>query len=167
MSNEKTIAEMGCPFCVAGVQLFRAGTSPLFPRAMAAGFVATIVFTLGAYYAAPLITGFHLDIGTYLTGEPGGNAMLGALLHYLAGTIVFPLGYVAIGPLLPGPPALKGLAYGAVVWLAAMLVIFPFTGAGLFMSNIAGATAIVASFLAHLIYGAVLGVLGPDFTTRS
>lgn len=169
MSNEKTIDEMGCPFCVAGVQLFRAGTSPHFPRAVAAGFVATIVFTLSTFYAAPLLTGFPLDIAAYLTGKLGGNAMLGAMLYYLAGTIVFPLGYVAIGPFLPGRPPLKGLAYGAAVWLAAMLIIFPMMGAGLFMSNsagAAGAAAAIASFIAYLIYGGVLGGLGPDFAAR-
>lgn len=160
--SEKMMAAGGCPLCMTGVQLFRAGTSPLFPRTMAAGFMATIVFTLAAYYAAPLLTGFPLDIGAYLAGKVGGNAMLGTMLHYLAGTVVFPLGYVVAGPFLPGPPLVKGLAYGVAVWFAAMLVIFPLTGAGLFMSNMVGLAAVIASFIAHLIYGAVLGVLGPD-----
>jgi Family of unknown function (DUF6789) len=161
--SDKMMTEGACPLCMTGVQLFRAGTSPLFPRAVSAGFAATVVFTLAAYYAAPLLTGFPLDIGAYLADKLGGNAMLGAMLHYLAGTVVFPLGYVVVGPFLPGWPTIKGLAYGVVVWLAAMLVIFPLTGAGLFMSNMVGLDAVVASLIAHLIYGAVLGALGPDF----
>jgi hypothetical protein len=161
--SEKLMAEGACPLCMTAFQLFRAGTSPLFPRAMAAGFAATIVFTLATYYAAPLLTGFPLDIGAYFTDKLGGNAMLGAMLHYLAGTIAFPLGYVVIGPVLPGSLPVKGLAYGVAVWLVAMLVVFPATGAGLFMSNMVGLDAVIASLIGHLIYGAVLGTLGPDF----
>jgi hypothetical protein len=86
---------------------------PRFLRVVGAGFAATLVFTLVAYYVAPMMTGFHMDVAAYFAGKLGGNSMLGAMLHYIAGTIAFPLGYLVVESRLPGPPMVKGAIGGS------------------------------------------------------
>jgi uncharacterized membrane protein YagU involved in acid resistance len=102
-----------------------------------------------------------MDVAAYFTDQFGGNGMLGAMLHYVSGTLLFPLGYLLVGPFLPGARWLRGLAWGVIVWLGAMLVVFPATGAGFFMLGIVGMNAVAAAFIDHLIYGVILGLLLP------
>jgi hypothetical protein len=129
------------------------------PVALAGGFAATLVFTLLSYYAAPVLTGFPLDVAAYFADKLGGNAMLGSMAHYVAGTIGFPLGYLAARPFLPESWPARGLLWGAMLWLGAMLVVFPLTGAGFFMSAMVGTSAVFASLIGHLVYGLVLAAL--------
>ena len=53
-------------------------------------------------------------------------------------------------------PVVKGLIFGALAWLAMMIIFTPLAGHGLFALSV-GPQATVATLALHLIYGAVLG----------
>src|SRR5258707_989071 len=80
--------------------------------AFSAGFAATIIFTLFMWYAGTVIAGFPMDVSQVVAAFLGDNPMLGTMAHYVIGTIAYPVVYVVIRGLLPGPPMLKGALLG-------------------------------------------------------
>lgn len=127
-------------------------------KAVLGGVVATAVMTLMAMYVAPMMTGMPMDIAAMLAGMLGGSYMLGMLAHIMMGVIVFPLVYVyAVYRQVPGSPVVRGTIFGIGLWAAAVLVVMPMAGAGVLMANIGGMMAVMASLIAHLVYGALLG----------
>ncbi len=124
-------------------------------HAPVAGFIATVLMTLMMYKAAPMMIGKPMDIAAHLGAMTGGIWMVGMAIHFMLGTILFPLIFVLIAVnFLPGPMWLKGIAWGVILWLAAMVVVMPVTGGGFFMGEFPPA---MASFVGHILYGAVLG----------
>ena len=86
---------------------------------------------------------------------------LGLLALHLNG-IVFALLYATVfGPLLPGPPLIRGLLFSGILLIGSQLVFVPlFLRDGFFglkMHNRAWMTALVT----HALFGAVLGWLSP------
>ncbi len=150
---------------------------------LAAGFVATLAFTSLAFLA-PLIymprTNFPGLLGAILQGgqapRPGyGVWMLGMLWHLINGSVVFALIYAyVICPRVRLAPWQRGIAWGVVLWLAAMLVFLPIVGMGPFgafagrarfglLASVLGPTFRpylywLTALLIHVVYGAVLGV---------
>ncbi|MBI1774449.1 MAG: hypothetical protein HYR63_03790 [Proteobacteria bacterium] len=131
--------------------------------AIAAGFLATLVFTLLMHYGAPLLTGFPMDVTELLTAFFGDNAVLGTMAHYVTGSIAYPVAYLLVRPYLPASPIVRGLLCGAVLWLAANLLLLPIIGAGVFMSHLfQGNEAVMpeaASLIGHVAFGLVLANL--------
>jgi len=111
------------------------------------------------YKIAPIMTGKAMDIAAMLGSMMGGWGM-GMAIHFINGSLVFPLAYVfLIYRLLPGPPVLKGTAWGVVLWLVVQLMLMPMMGAGVFSMNAGGMKSVVSSLIGHLVYGALLGVI--------
>ncbi len=133
------------------------------PRALLAGVVATAAMTFMAYIVAPVMLGHPMDIAQMLSGFAGGSWAIGMLMHLMNGIVVFPLIYlIVLYRFLPGAPWLKGILWGVVLWLGLEIVILPMMGAGVFSTNEAGAKALMAALVAHLIYGGLLGAItGP------
>ncbi len=128
-------------------------------RILAGGFVATIVITLMMYFGATMMTGEPMDIAGELAGMIGAPWILGMIIHFVLGTVVFSFAYAYIAPrFLPGSGAVRGLLWGMILWLAAMLVMGPMMGKGLF---IGGMSAAIPSLLGHLAFGLVLGLIVP------
>lgn len=143
---------------------------PSTGKAILAGFVATVVLTLIMYYVAPMMIGGPMDVAQMLSDMLGGLGWtVGMIVHFILGSIVFPLIYVyVLYPYLPGAPWLKGTIWGAILWLITELVVIPMAGAGLFHTqHPAGITAAVASLLGHLVYGAILGAIAGGPATSS
>lgn len=134
---------------------------PSLGRAIAAGFVATLVLTGIMYYVAPLMLPGPMDVAQMLAGVLGTSWMVGMVVHFILGTLVFPLIYVyALYPVLPGAPWVKGLVWGAILWVAAELLLVPMAGGGVFHSaSPAGVMGVMGSLIGHLVYGAVLGAI--------
>ena len=131
---------------------------PDIKKAITGGVVGTIVMTLMAMYVAPMMTGMPMDIAAMLAGMLGTSWMIGMVGHLMMGIIVFPLIYVYIVyGFVPGSPVVKGLIWGAVLWAMAVVVVMPMAGAGFLMANIGGMMAVMASLIAHLVYGGLLG----------
>ncbi|MGE0460798.1 MAG: DUF6789 family protein [Vicinamibacterales bacterium] len=128
-------------------------------RAMLGGFLGTVTMTAMMYLVAPMM-GLNMDIAAMLGSMVGGSWALGMLLHFVNGTIIFPLAYsLVLYGRLPGGPVGKGIAWGVVLWLVAQVVVMPMMGAGLFSMAMGGMMAAAGSLMGHLVYGGILGAV--------
>jgi len=131
---------------------------PTVTRAIAGGFIGTLAMTMMMYLVAPMM-GVKMDIAATLAGMLGAPWAVGLMMHFLNGTVIFPLIYVLLFQVLKGGPAVRGLSWGLALWLIAQLVVMPMMGAGVFSSKMGGMAAAVASFMGHVVYGALLGAI--------
>lgn len=141
---------------------------PSADKAILAGFAATLVMTL-LMYAGPMMGMPKMDIAAMLgkmvtttMPEPGSGAWwMGMLVHFVNGTIIFPLIYAfALYAVLPGQPWVRGTIWGLVLWVAAQAVVMPVMGMGFFSANAPEPLiGVIGSFIGHFIYGAILGGL--------
>jgi uncharacterized membrane protein YagU involved in acid resistance len=117
------------------------------------------MFTLMMRFVAPMM-GIRMDIVAKL-GEMTHTGMAGGLfMHFLNGTVIFPLIYVyLLYRLLPGAPWQKGLLWGATLWLGVETVMMPMMGSGIFSMETGGVKAVIAALMGHLVYGAILGAI--------
>jgi uncharacterized membrane protein YagU involved in acid resistance len=128
-------------------------------RTMLAGFVGTLAMTILMYLIAPRM-GVRMDIAGSLAGMLGMPWSVGLLMHFINGTLIFPLLYAAVlFKRLKGGRTVRGMTWGVALWLIAQLVVMPMIGAGVFSSKMGGVRAAVASLMAHLIYGTLLGAV--------
>ena len=128
-------------------------------KAIAGGFIGTVMFTLMMRFVAPMM-GIRMDIVAKL-GEMTHTGMAGGLfMHFLNGTVIFPLIYVyLLYRLLPGAPWQKGLLWGVILWLGVEIVMMPIMGSGIFSMETGGMKAVIAALMGHLVYGAILGAI--------
>jgi uncharacterized membrane protein YagU involved in acid resistance len=128
-------------------------------KAFAGGFVGTVMLTLMMRFVAPMM-GVRMDIVAKL-GEMTHTGMAGGILvHFLNGTVIFPLIYVyLLHRRLPGAPWQKGLLWGVILWLVLEIVMMPMMGGGMLSTEMGGMKAVMAALIAHLIYGAILGAI--------
>ncbi len=141
-------------------------------RAVVAGVIATAVMTL-LMMMAPKMGMPEMPIARMLGSMffPIERAMVpGMIIHFMMGGAVFGLAYAwLLEPRLPGPSAVRGLIYGAILWIVAGLMM-PVVGLmhplikagqmpspGLFMIGMGGMMAVMGSLMGHLLYGVVLG----------
>jgi hypothetical protein len=126
------------------------------------GLVGTYVMILGGYYAPefgfPKLD-FASQLGSKITKEERLMRAWG-MPQVFANGIIFAFIYSAfLYNVLPGPPWLRGLIYGGLLWLFAMLIVLPVLfRAGLFGSK-GEKLAPVGAFFIHLAYGFVLGLI--------
>jgi len=132
---------------------------PHYSRALLGGFAGTVAMTTMMYSVAPMM-GVQMDIAAMLGSMLGGSWAAGLMMHFVNGTVIFPLVFVfALYRLLPGSPAIKGTLWGLALWLMAQAIVMPMMGAGLFSSQMGGAMAAMGSLVGHVIYGSLLGVI--------
>ncbi len=90
-----------------------------------------------------------------LLGTPS-SAAVGWGIHFIVGTVIWGLLFVALAPRLPGSYVQRGLLFGTLAWLLVMVTVFPLAGSGLFGLGF-GALIPVSTLIAHWVFGAVLG----------
>jgi hypothetical protein len=133
---------------------------PHLKRIIFGGMAGTALMTLMMRFLAPMMIGHPMDIAALLGNMMGNSWVLGMLAHSVNGIVIFPLAYVFVAyRFLSGPPLIRGMLWGIVLWLAAESMVMPMAGAGFFSSEIGGIKAAVAAFLGHLAYGAVFGFI--------
>ena len=131
--------------------------TPSWPKAILAGIPATVVETIMMYKGAPMMIGQPMDIALELSKMMGISWAVGMFMHLLLGIVIFPLAYVSVTrQWMPGPSVVRGILWGLVLWVIAMFVMSPIMGKGLFMG---GMPQGVAAFVAHVVYGAILGAI--------
>ena len=131
---------------------------PRLQQVLIGGFAGTIVMTLMMYYVAPLMMGGPMDIAGTLAEMTGTNKAVGMTIHLLLGGLAFPIVFHAMWFVLPGAPWLKGLAFGMILAVLALVVVMPMAGMGLFMANHPQpAMAVMGSLMGHALYGIILG----------
>ncbi len=129
-------------------------------RAIAGGLLGTIAITLMMYYVAPLMLGGPMDVAKMLGDFLGTSRNAGMAVHFLNGTIIFPLIFVwLLWNYLPGGPTAKGTTWGLILWFLAQAIVTPIAGGGFFSSNAGGAMAVAASLGSHIVYGAIIGAV--------
>ena len=132
---------------------------PHVTRLVLGGLVGTLAMTGMMYVVAPMM-GVRMDIAAMLGSMLGGSWAAGMAMHFINGTVVFPLvyGYLLVSR-LPGPPVVRGALWGIALWLIAQTMVMPMMGAGLFSAAAGGMVAAVGSLVGHLLYGAILGAV--------
>jgi len=132
--------------------------NPNIGRAIAGGFVGTVLLTAMMRFVAPMMTGQKMDVAGKLGDMTGMGQMAGMVMHFLIGSVVFALIYAFLFfRFLPGAPWQKGLLSGVIFWLGLETVTMPMMGGGFFSSHMGGMKIVGAALVAHLIYGAALG----------
>ena len=131
------------------------------PRAIIGAFAGTVVFTLMMKFLAPEMIGHPMDIAAVLGTFTGLGTSGGMVMHFLLGTLGFAIGFVIVGPYLPGPGWLRGVIFMAAIWFLAGLIAMPVLRVGLFFG---GAKEAIAALLGHVALGAILGMVArlPD-----
>jgi hypothetical protein len=113
-------------------------------KAMAGGFVGTLVMTSMMYYVSPMMMGMKMDIAAMLGSMLGGRWAAGMMMHFVNGSIIFPAIYAyLLYERLPGSPALRGAIWGTILWFLAQTVVTPMMGGGLFSSQMGGVMAVM------------------------
>lgn len=132
---------------------------PTLPRTLLGGLVGTVLITWTMYAVAPLMSGYRVDIAQMLA-PVAVNWMGGLMVHFINGTVVFPLVYAAfVYRYLAGPPTVKGMCWGTALWLLGQSVVLPLLGRGFFSADAGGFMAVVSSLVGHLLYGGALGAV--------
>ena len=126
------------------------------PRAISGGLAGTVVFTLMMKFLAPEMIGHPMDIAAVLGTFTGLGTSAGVVMHFLLGTVGFAIGFLIVGPHLPGPGWLRGVTFMTVVWFVAGLIAMPILGVGLFFG---GAKEAIAALFGHVVLGAILGMV--------
>jgi hypothetical protein len=140
---------------------------PNVERAILGGFVGTVAMTLMMYFVSPMM-GVKMDIAGSLGKMLGGSWALGMTMHFINGTIIFPLIYAfLLYRILPGQAWAKGVYWGLVLWYLAQAAVMPMMGGGLFSANMGGIKAVMGSLLGHIVYGGLLGWIGGSAKGKS
>lgn len=126
-------------------------------RALIAGAVGTIIFTVMGKFMAPHIIGQPMDVAALIAAFLGSSYVVGLIVHLLTGTVVFPLAYLVFGHrYLPGPDWLRGVIFLIPLYLVAMVVVMPVLGQGLFFDS---APKAMVALVGHLIFGLAMGLI--------
>ena len=140
---------------------------PSVGRAIAGGLVGTILLTLMMRFVAPMMTGQKMDVAGKLGDMTGMGPIAGMIMHFLVGSVIFGLFYAfVLFRFLPGAPWQKGLLSGVIFWLGLEILMMPMMGCGFFSSQMGGMKIVVAALIAHLTYGAALGVIAGSAITK-
>jgi hypothetical protein len=86
-------------------------------------------------FLAPEMLGHPMDIAAALRKFTGLGKPAGAVMHFVLGSIGFPIGYLIIGPYAHGPGWLHGVTFLVAVWFLADLIAMPILGVGLFFGG--------------------------------
>jgi uncharacterized membrane protein YagU involved in acid resistance len=102
--------------------------------------------------------GHPMDIAAVLVKLTGLGTSAGAVMHFLLGSLGFAVGFVIVGPYLPGPGWLRGVIFMAAIWFLAGLIAMPVLGVGFFFG---GTKEAIAALVGHVALGAILGIVAP------
>jgi uncharacterized membrane protein YagU involved in acid resistance len=102
-----------------------------------------------------------MDIAAVLGTFTGLGTSAGVVMHFLLGTVGFAIGFLIVGPYLPGPGWLRGATFMTGVWFLGGLIVMPILGVGLFFG---GAKEAMAALFGHVVLGTILGMVArlPD-----
>ena len=133
---------------------------PNVGKAVLGGLVGTIAITLMMYKVAPMMGMMKMDIAAMLGSMLGGWTM-GMMMHFVNGTLIFPLIYAyVLYRVLPGPPAVRGALWGIILWGVAQMMVMPMMGQGFFSMKSGSMMPAMASLVGHIVYGLLLGWIG-------
>ena len=65
-------------------------------KALIGGFLGTLAFTLMGKFIAPHLIGHSMNVAAIIAHMLGTSDTVGLMMHFVVGTIVFPIGYLLI-----------------------------------------------------------------------
>lgn len=137
-------------------------------KAIGGGAVGTLAMTVMMYSVAPMMLGRPMDVAAMLGSLLGGSWAMGMLMHVLNGAVIFPLIYAyLLYQRLSGEAWVRGTVWGLVLWFVSQALVTPMMGGGVFSSKAGGLMAVMASLIAHAIYGTLLGGIAGAATHAS
>lgn len=127
------------------------------PKAILAGFVATIVLSALMILKAKMGLMPDLNVIKMLAHMMHAAPVMGWGAHFVIGAIAWGIGFALLFKWLPGgAPWMKGVVFAIGAWVLMMVIVMPMAGAGLFGLHM-GPMAPVMTLVLHIIFGAVLG----------
>lgn len=122
-----------------------------------AGLVATMVITILMIIKTKMGLLPELDINI-ISNKLGSSPAIGWLACFIAGIIIYGVGFSFIKNLLPARHLRgKGIILGILGWLVTMLLLMPIMGYDYFGINI-GLSIPPVTMVLHIVFGAVLGM---------
>ncbi len=119
--------------------------------AVTSGVIATATMLL-FLWSVDAISPYRLQAPFTIAGVLNASPTVGLALFAVAGVLVWPLVFLAIGErLAPESEAMRGVVLSLILWMAFAVVFLP----SLSLSE--SVYFVVLSFLGHLVYGSVLG----------
>jgi hypothetical protein len=129
-------------------------------RLFLGGITGTVGLALIEVLAVPLVTGrpspFADILGTRVD-NPHGVGLI--VFHCFNGSVVFPMGFAFLSARLPGPWIVKGLIWGAILWLLAEVAIMPMAGYGFFGRGAGIPGSVLSALVGLLAYGGLQGAM--------
>ncbi|MCR4337684.1 MAG: hypothetical protein NUV91_07770 [Candidatus Omnitrophica bacterium] len=127
-------------------------------KGILAGFIATLVMTV-MMYMAPKMGMPKMDVAGMISGMMKMPWMIGMIMHFMLGVVVFPFIYVyVLADKLPGSGALRGIIWGLILFVLAQSMVMPMAGMGIFSSaSPQQMLMVMGSLIGHIVYGAILG----------
>lgn len=130
-------------------------------RATVAGVIGTAVLT-ALWLVEPSIGLPKIAIGQILSSimsvsvaHSSVGAVGGWIVHFIVGILLALIyAWMFVGR-LSGPSVVRGMIYGALVFVVAQCVFMPLVGAGFFARG--DVELLIGSLLGHLVYGGVVG----------
>ena len=124
--------------------------------AILGGLLGTLGQMLLVYGVALLMAGHTLEVAA-LRDFPCAPSLL---LHLFSGSVLVPLGFLALPAHdMPGPPLLRGMLWAGCLWVVLETLVAPRLGAGAFNAALGGFPAALRALPGYLVYGATLGGL--------
>ncbi len=135
-----------------------------FGNAVLAGFIATIVMTI-VIFLAPMMGLPKMNIPQMLAGMLGVSVVIGWIMHFMIG-LIFAFVYVYwFNPAVHiDSKAGKGLVYGVVVLVFAMIMMFLMIRLMLLPQGMMGnmGLMLLGALIGHLVYGLFVGLIVPN-----
>ncbi len=103
-----------------------------------AAIAGTLLLLIFMNKVAPMVLGQPMDPASIVNAMlrlPEGS-MVGTIMHFSLGLVIFPLGYMLFPfRYFPGPQLARGLLYGAILATIAGAIIFPMAGVPMFLGS--------------------------------
>ncbi|PSU72950.1 hypothetical protein C9J22_03140 [Photobacterium phosphoreum] len=126
-------------------------------KAFIGGFLGTLAFTLMGKFIAPHLIGHSMNVAAIIAHMLGTSDSVGLMMHFMVGSIIFPIGYLLVGyKYLPGPGWLRGIIFLIPIYLIAMTVIMPMAGKGVFFNSVPMS---MVALMGHMVFGLILGLV--------
>ena len=126
-------------------------------KAFISGFLGTLAFTLMGKFIAPHLIGHSMNVAAIIANMLGTSDSVGLMMHFMVGSIIFPIGYLLVGyKYLPGPGWLRGIIFLIPIYLIAMTVVMPMAGKGVFFNSVPMS---MVAFMGHMVFGLILGLV--------
>lgn len=132
------------------------------PRLLLAGLLGSLLMSVAGLF--PRLAGLPaVDMGQVVAAKIIGvhierDTRLGTIIHFIVGVALGLLYGYLVRSQLRFDPRMEGAAFGALVWLAVMVIVMPLLGEGFFGYRMGRSLAPVTLGM-HLVYGVTLGAV--------